>query len=206
MNDAWDTSPMTGDQCAICEAPLDEQSALIEAENGALLKVCGACAVRFAAPAPEASTTAGDLGRPARREVAAVQDELRELIQGKEKERDVLDQVALLLTELTNDLTYWQSEAAHLEKRLRAVEGDLSRTRERLQRTEAVLSAPSVSAQAEAVTTPPAPLRLPRKSRNARRPTYRGRSPSLPQRTPGSPSMISAPSSASSTSPPSLRR
>ncbi len=157
MEDAWDTSPMTGDQCAICEAPLDEQSALIEAENGAVLKVCGACAVRFAAPAPEASTTADDLGRPATREAAVVQDELRELIQGKEKERDVLDQVALLLTELTNDLTYWQSEAAHLENRLRAVEGDLSRTRERLQRTEAVLSAPSVSAQAEAVTAPPRP-------------------------------------------------
>ncbi|GAB4247767.1 MAG: hypothetical protein Kow00122_05110 [Thermoleophilia bacterium] len=154
MDNEWDTSPMTGDQCALCEAPLDEKTHLIETEDGALLRVCGACALRSRSSRPPADARA-NTGDPADTEVATTCEALRRLASGKEEERALLERVAELLTALTTDLAYWQKQALHLESRIRTLEGELARTRERLQKTQEILAAPAAAASTPAEVPAP---------------------------------------------------
>lgn len=155
MEESWDISRPTGDQCALCADLLDENAATVELDDGKLLRVCGACAADRAAGYADQATAAAyapdeTLTGKARAIVAGMIDQ-------RAQEHSALRDLASLVERLDEELARSQMSGLGLEERVRSLETELERTREQLRRAENLLTAsrtsaaPATSAQGEPV-------------------------------------------------------
>ncbi len=135
MQEPWDLTPMTGDQCALCGDLLNDGGTAIEADGARLLQVCGACA------ADRAAGTATDTAE----QPAAASDEtivetaralLDTMIGQRAQEHASLRDLTGLIDRLDDELARSQMSALGLEERIHVLETELERTREQLRRAE----------------------------------------------------------------------
>ena len=129
MQEQEDGSLLTGDQCALCDAPLEGRPITLEAEDGNLLTVCSACAAK-------------SLPQPARSfsDVAEARGAVLAAVERQRGDHRLLADVAELLGELQDEVTHWQAVALEAEKQARTLEAELARTRERLRKADDLLS------------------------------------------------------------------
>lgn len=147
MDESWNTSLLTGDQCAICENPLDGDATEIEEQEG-ILRVCRACAL-------ERATTKLSQADPGvvLAEAQARSKTVHDLLSCRADEQTRLEEVGQFIENLARAVTHWQGRASELEQQTRGLEAELRRLQERMQRTEALL-VPAAPAVPE---TPPPP-------------------------------------------------
>jgi hypothetical protein len=166
MLEQEDGSLLTGDRCALCDAPLEGRSLALEAEDGNVLNVCSACAAKSL---PQPARSFSDVAEARGAVLAAV-----------ERQRDdhrLLADVAELLGELEDEVDHWQTVALEAEKQMRTLEAELARSRERLRKADDLLSTGGDAASALAGvttaggTTQPTP---------ARRGVHAGEPPAFP--------------------------
>lgn len=129
MLEQEDGSLLTGDQCALCDAPLEGRPITLEAEDGGLLRVCSACAAR-SVPQPARSFS----------DVAEARGAVLAAVERQRADHHLLAQVAELLEELEDEVAHWQAAALEAEKQAHALEAELGRTRERLRKSDDLLS------------------------------------------------------------------
>ena len=165
MDGPWDPSLMTGDQCAFCEAPLDDPAFEIEGEDGELLRVCSTCALQRpdAAREDDARTEGTGPASPSLTsdKVERIRAWVTGLVDSRAQEATGLRGLVDVLQKLQEDAEHWRSVADDLEHRLKVMEGDVLRTRERLRKAEDLLGwtggeHPAVSAE-QPVTGSPDP-------------------------------------------------
>lgn len=161
MDEPWDPSLMTGDQCALCEAPLDEPAFELEDEDGSLLRVCASCALRRPLAAREEDEREGASRAP---KLDQLRTWVEALLARREDEAVGLRDLVDALQRFHEDAEHWRAATTDLERRLRVVEGDLSRTRDRLRSAEELLGwtggdQPAVSAETSQTTPPPSTAR-----------------------------------------------
>jgi TolA-binding protein len=134
LDESWSASLFTGDQCALCENPLEDDSTEL-LEDGELLQVCGACASKRArTPLDEAD--AGSVFAEADRRSKTVQ----ELVSCRADEQTQLEEIAQFIQNLASAVGHWQERVARLEQQNRTVEAENRRLRERLRRAAALLA------------------------------------------------------------------
>jgi len=151
----WDPSLMTGDQCALCEAPLEEQAFEIEHAGGELLRVCSACALRTPGHGQE---EVADAVHEARQAAAR----LEEALLRRAEEAATMERTTDVLRTLAEELLAARTLVEDLQHNQRALEGDLARTRDRLRRAEELLagSVPETDAPSGAGTAAPGEERV----------------------------------------------
>lgn len=143
MLEQEDDSLLTGDQCALCDAPLEGPPNTLEAEDGNLLSVCSACAAKSL---PQPVRSFSDVAEARGAVLAAVERQLGD--------HRLLADVAELLGELEDEVAHWQAVALEAEKQARTLEADLARTRERLRKADDLLSTGGDEASDAASPTP----------------------------------------------------
>jgi hypothetical protein len=129
MLEQEDGSLLTGDRCALCDAPLEGRPFPLEAEDGNLLSVCSACATK-------------SLPQPARSfsDVAEARGAVLAAVERQRGDHRLLADVAELLGELEDEVAHWQAVALEAEKQARTLEAELVRTRERLRKSDDLLA------------------------------------------------------------------
>jgi hypothetical protein len=137
MLEQEDGSLPTGDQCALCDAPLEGPPITLEAEDGSLLQVCSACAAR-SVPQPARSFS----------DVAEARGAVLAAVERQRADHRLLNEVAELLRELEDDVVHWQAAALEAERQAHALEVELARTRERLRKSDDLLSTSGDTASA----------------------------------------------------------
>lgn len=140
MLEQEDGSLLTGDQCALCDAPLEGRAVTLEAEDGGLLRVCSVCAAR-SVPQPTRSFS----------DVAEASGAILAALERQRADHRMLNEVAELLRELEAEAAHWQTTALEAERQARTLEAELARTRERLRKSDDLLSTAGDMAFAPAV-------------------------------------------------------
>ncbi|MCJ7797418.1 MAG: hypothetical protein MUQ56_11760 [Thermoleophilia bacterium] len=137
MLEQEDGSLLTGDQCALCDAPLEGGPITLQAEDGSLLVVCSACA-------------ATSLPQPARSfsDAAEARGAVLAALERQRADHRLLDEVVELLRELEDEVAHWHTAALEAEKQAHTLEAELARTRERLRKSDDLLSTSSDAASA----------------------------------------------------------
>jgi hypothetical protein len=74
------------------------------------------------------------------------------------QEQADLETAAAILGRVAGGLRHWETEAAELDERIHALEGELARTRERLRRAEELLATTAVDVHAAAESAPTEPV------------------------------------------------
>jgi hypothetical protein len=135
VDESWNTSLLTGDQCAVCENPLGDASQEFE-QDGELLRICGPCATQ------RRTTQLTDSGAVSVvAEAEARSRTVKELLSCRADEQNQLEEISQFIENLARAVTHWQNSAGELELRSRTLEAEVRRLRERLQRAEELLSA-----------------------------------------------------------------
>jgi hypothetical protein len=134
LDESWSSSLFTGDQCAVCENPLDDHPEEL-LDNGELLKVCGACAAKRSAPRIDEADTASVLA-----EAEARAKTVQELVSCRADEQSRLEEIGQFIENLAAALGHWQDLAAELEQRARGLEAENRRLKDRLARAETLLT------------------------------------------------------------------
>lgn len=144
MQEPWDLTPATGDQCALCADLLEGDAATIELDDGKLLHVCGACAADRAAAA-----TADEEHSPAREAFETATEHARalvaEMIEQRTRELAALQRLAGLIERQDEELARSQMSGLGLEERVLGLEAELERTRGQLRRAEDLMAAPQTA-------------------------------------------------------------
>ncbi len=148
MDESWNTSLSTGDQCALCENPLGDDAIELADPEGKIYLVCGACALRVANPdGEEAVASLAVEAVEAARTLDAV------MVRRAQEQAD-LEATAATLVRVAADMRRLETHTLELEQRVHALEGELARTRERLRRAEELLATTSAEAPASTDATP----------------------------------------------------
>jgi len=124
-----DGSLPSGDRCALCDAPLKGPPIKLEVEDGNLQQVCSACAARSL---PLQTRGFSD--------VAEARGALLAAVERQRADHRLLGEVGELLRELEDEVAHWQAAALEADKQAHTLEMELARTRERLRRSDELLS------------------------------------------------------------------
>jgi TolA-binding protein len=139
MDIPWNPSVMTGDQCALCEAPLDEHSVERAMEDGSFILICSSCALEQPAGDPRSATAAVGGESENAPPVDAATAWIEKLVQRRAQEEEGLRNLVEVIKALQENVEQWQTSTNDMERQVRALESELSRTKERLRKAEDLL-------------------------------------------------------------------